>query len=206
MKTFFYRFVRALLLIALPALVFYVSTVLYVLDHMEGSPFVAADCAIIFGTAVRPVYGEDGTITSAIAGPGIDRRVSTAADLFREGRVHRLFLTGGEGEGNPVSEAQVMRRYAIANGIPAGRMTLEERSRSTWENLLYTRPLTSDCESVVAISDHYHIPRIALYAHAQGWSLPVIPATKRSPLLFTARNVLREALGIDWLVLLQLLT
>lgn len=206
MKKFLHRLLRALLFVTIPALMFYFTTVVYIVDRMRYQDFTAADCAVVFGTAVRPVYGSDGTVTSAIAGPGIDRRISTVADLFREGRVRRIFLTGGRGEGNPVSEAEVMRSFAISRGVPDERIIMEERSRSTWENLLFTRPLTYDCDSVVAISDHYHVPRIALYAQAQNWDIETYSAETTANWAFTAKSVLREALGIDWLVVLQLLT
>lgn len=190
----------AVLIIGLPLAVFYLMTVLYVAERMGGTGEQYADCGIVFGAAVHPIRNGSGSVTGLTAGPGIARRVSTAAELFDQGRLHRLFFTGGRGEGNSKSEARVMQQYAVSLGVPAGRITLEENSRSTWENLLYTRSLTEDCRSTLAISDGYHLARIRLIAGIQGWDLPTYPADHPPSILFTARSLLREAIGVDLLV------
>ncbi len=183
---------------------FYACTVYYVVDHMGGSATFPADCGIVFGTAVWPVFDKEGDIVNSTAGPGIRRRVSAAAELIKKGSLHRLFLTGGKGEGIQKSEGTVMREYALKLGIPAEKITIEDEARSTWENLENTRPLTSDCSSFVAISDSYHLARIALQAHAQGWEVQTYPAAPVPSRAFTVQSVLREAVGIDYLVFTSL--
>ena len=201
MKHFLLRWIRRVLLVVfLPAVLFYACTLSYVYDHMDGNAVLPADCGIVFGTAVWPVYNASGEITTSAAGPGIERRVTAAVDLVKKGSVHRLILSGGKGEGNQKSEAEVMRSVAIERGISSGVITVEDRSRSTWENLLYSRPLTSRCSSVVAISDSYHLARIALQAHMQGFALTTYPARTRPSQLFLLKSSLREAAGIDLLV------
>ena len=199
-----YRWFRRGAIIMLPVVLFYCCTLYYVYDHMDGNAVLPAECGIVFGTAVWPVYNADGKVINAVAGPGIRRRVSAAAGLYREGNLKKLFLTGGKGEGNRTSEGQVMGEYAQSLGIPRGDMTVEDRSRSTWENLLYTRSLTSGCKSIVAISDGYHLARIGLQAHLQGIPLTTYSAVEIESKLFTFRNLLREAMGIDLLVLSSL--
>ena len=173
---------------------------------MNGSGAQSADCGVVFGTAVRPVYDEQGRITAVTAGPGIARRVRTAVALYEQERLHRIFVTGGKGEGSRDSEAAVMKKLAVSLGVPETRITMEDQSRSTWENELNTRPLTLDCQSILAISDGYHLARIALIAHLQRWNVSTYPAEKKPPVVFTMENWLREAAGIDLLVVLRLLT
>lgn len=197
---------KTILFFAVSAAIFYTCTLYYVYDHMEGNAKFPADCGIVFGTAVWAVRNGAGEVVGATAGPGIERRVITAAHLVEEGSLRRLFLSGGKGEGNPKSEAEVMREVAREQGIPARLLMVEDRARSTWENLENTRPLTSGCSSVVAISDGYHLARIGLQAQIQGFALTTYPATPRPSMLFFLRSWLREAAGIDLLVLLQLLT
>ena len=197
---------RLIFLFCVPLAIFYTTTVLFVIQRSGGTGEKTADCAVVFGTAVRPIFNEKGEVIDLTAGPGIMRRVGTAARLFEQGSVHRLFFAGGTGEGNAKSEAEVMKEYAMSLGVPEGRITVEEGSRSTWENILEVRPLTFDCHGVIGISDGYHLARIHLIAHIQSWDLPVIAAEPRAPVLFVARNWLREAIGIDLLVLMQLLT
>lgn len=198
---------RLSLFFGLPLVIIYATTVLYVYQRMDGTGVQTADCAIVFGAAVRHVFNQEGDLIALTAGPGITRRVGTAAELYSHGSIRRLFFTGGRGVGNAKSEARVMLEYAVSLGIPAERITTEERSSSTWENLLYTRPLTVDCHGVLAISDGYHLARIRMIAHVQGWpQVQTLPAEPRPGMLFIARSLLREAIGVDLLVVIQLLT
>lgn len=192
---------RAFFFIVIPAFLVYACSLVYVLERMDGSATFPVDCGIVFGAAVWPVYNRAGDITTTTAGPGIERRVSAGARLYHQGNVKRLFLTGGKGDGHQRSEAEVMREYALELGVPADRIIVEGESRSTWENLLFTRPLTNGCNSIVAISDSYHLARISLQAQIQGWKLYTYPAETPPSRLFTLRSLLREAAGIDALVL-----
>ena len=132
-----------------------------------------ADCALVFGAAVY---------RGTQPGPAIVRRVGEAARLYREGQIQRLILTGGKGEGNQQTEAAVMRQQAIASGVRAHDIIIEDRARSTWENLLFAKNLTSDCSSVVAVSDQYHLGRIKLLALRQHWrGLMTWPAEEHPP-------------------------
>lgn len=166
-----------------------------------GNARLPADCAIVFGTAVRPVRDELGNTVSAQAGPGIQRRVAAATDLYRQGLVHRLFLTGGTGQGMRQSEAMVMMRLALDHGVRPDDIVLEGESHSTEENLLHTQPLTGGCSSFVAVSDRYHLARIRFLAGKMGWQLQTYPAQKTGGTVFEAFSVLREMLILSALTL-----
>jgi vancomycin permeability regulator SanA len=168
------------------------ALVLSVVSQFEGNAEFPVDCAIVFGAAV---HGTDR------AGPGITRRVRTAGDLYQEGKINRVFLTGGKGEGNKLSEAAVMKKVAMLAGIAPEAITLEDQSRSTLENIRNTKPLIEDCESVVAISDRYHLSRIAWLAlQHELHELQVHPASHHPPIHFQVRAVVREALAFVYLV------
>lgn len=183
------RFLSAVLLICVVFLAI-------IFAHFRGNARFPVDCAIVFGTAVRLVPGERGAAASVTAGPGILRRVKTAADLYKKGNVKHIFLSGGRGEGMPESEAEVMRQIALSSGIADRDIVIEDRSTSTKENLLFTRNLTSDCQSTVAISDRYHLARIELLALLQGWVLQTYPASPHADLAFEVQSVLREMVGM----------
>jgi len=169
-------------------LFFLLSVVIFSFDGT--AEMFPVDCAVVFGAAVH---------RGDIAGPGILRRVDTAAELYRRGDATRLFLTGGMGTSpyQRKSEAEVMRDVALELGVDASSLVLEENSMSTWENLLFTRPLTEGCASVIGVSDRYHLARIRFLAHKQGWeSLQTYPAAVHPPFLFEAHGVLREVLAL----------
>lgn len=148
------------------------------------------ECAIVFGAAVRE---------GSRPGPGISRRIETAVDLYHAGEIQTIILTGGKGAETLDSEAEVMRKLAMRLGVDPTDLRSEDRARSTWENLLFTRNLVEDCSKVVGISDRYHLARIAYLARLQGWEdLRTLPASRGPGLLFELRAVVREALGLAY--------
>lgn len=149
-----------------------------------------AECGIVFGAAIK----WDGT-----AGASSLRRVQTAADLYKDKQIERIFITGGRGEGMRFTEAEVMFNVAIEEGVDPSAITLEDKSTSTWENLLYTKPFIEDCTSIVAISDGYHLARIRLLANKQGWGdLQTYPSQELPTLRSELRNIVREILGMGY--------
>ncbi len=154
-----------------------------VLLNMKGDATFPKDCAVVFGAAVHNV-GDPG--------PGITRRVKTATDLYHEGKVRKIFLTGGKGDDFKESEAHVMRKVALLEGVDPSDIVLEEQATSTIENILYTKPLTLECESIVGISDRYHLARINMLAGMYDWSIETFPASPTPTRLFELKAVLRE--------------
>ncbi|MFH1444719.1 MAG: YdcF family protein [Candidatus Peregrinibacteria bacterium] len=145
-------------------------------------------CGLVFGAAVH---------RSSLPGPGITRRVGTATRLYHEGILQHIILSGGKGEDGMASEAEVMRDVALENEIPAGDLTLEDQSRSTWENLLNSRPLAGSCTTVIGISDRYHLARIAYLARRQGWEdVRTLPSDIEAPWYFEVRSISREVAAI----------
>lgn len=165
----------------------YAMSAIAVVLHFSGNTSFPAECAVVFGAAVRE--GDE-------AGPGIYRRVETAVHLYKEGSVQKLFLSGGLGEGNALSEARVMRDLAIEMGADPEVISLEEEATSTWQNIEFVQPLILDCESVVGISDRYHLARIRLTSWLQDAEMTVHPAERSAGFPFEAIAVLREAMGI----------
>lgn len=149
-----------------------------------GDAFLPVECGLVFGAAVH---------RSDDPGPGIMRRTGTATRLVREGKIERLIFTGGRGAASNESEAAVMRAVAMRSGIDPDMITLEEQATSTWENLVYARPLVEGCDGIVGISDRYHLARIRYLAQRQGWgTLPTYPADTPPHIFFTVRSAVRE--------------
>ncbi|MBI3619053.1 YdcF family protein [Candidatus Peregrinibacteria bacterium] len=198
------RIVVASVSASLLVVLIYVTTIGWVLAHERGSAHLPAECGIVFGATVHVVWNEAGTtIIGSEAGPGIRRRIDTAIDLYQKGLIHRLFLTGGKGEGMIQSEAEVMRRLAVRSGVRAGDIVTEPASRSTKENLEDVRPLVATCSSVIGISDGYHLARIEFLARQQGWNLTTYPSEVQTSLSFETASVLREAAGILYYMVLR---
>ncbi|SEF38208.1 Uncharacterized SAM-binding protein YcdF, DUF218 family [Amycolatopsis pretoriensis] len=93
------------------------------------------------------------------------RRVLAAED--RKGRSPLLITSGGQGPGEAVPEARAMADYLVERGVARERILLEDRSRTTRENLTYSvavmdeRKPRSRC---VVVTNNFHVLRAALLA------------------------------------------
>jgi uncharacterized SAM-binding protein YcdF (DUF218 family) len=125
--------------------------------------------------------------------------METAIRLYKQGAVSHLILSGGKGDSLKASEAAVMHQLALAGEIPESALTLEEKSHSTFENLRFSQPLISNCRSVVAISDDYHLARIKMLAQRVGITgLHTYPADTAPELTFELVSIGRETAAYLW--------
>jgi len=206
MKLLLSRLLRVFGVLTLLAVCVAGSVLFVVIRGRAGDAVLPADCGVVFGAAVHPVFDSNGKFISIDPGPGIQRRVETAVALYHAHQLQKLYMTGGRGEGMSVSEAEVMRDEAVREGVPTADISLEEQSHSTEENIRFTRPLTGSCSSVVAISDDYHLARIGWIARMQGWKLSTAPAQRKPDALFEAQSVFREVGALFMFTLKSLLT
>ena len=93
---------------------------------------------------------------------GLTRRLDLGVRLYLAGAAPLLLLCGG-GTG-PVPEAELMRRMALARGVPDALLLVEPNSRDTvenvWEAARLLRP--RGARLVLLVSDRAHLPRAAL--------------------------------------------
>ncbi len=150
-------------------------------------PAFPVDCALVFGSAV---YGWN------TPGPAMIRRTSTAARLYNEKKVKTLIFSGGRTSRTDQSEATVMQNYALRQGVPASAIRTEENSHSTLENLENSKPLTKNCQNIVAISDGYHLARIDLLSNQMDWgTLETFPADDTASLKTYEYSIVREVVA-----------
>jgi uncharacterized SAM-binding protein YcdF (DUF218 family) len=96
------------------------------------------------------------------------RRVEHAVELFRQGIAPALVLSGGGSGAEP--EAEIMRRAALAHGVPETALLIEPRSRDILGNARETAGLlrARGLRTVVLVSDCAHLPRAALLFRLAG--------------------------------------
>lgn len=110
----------------------------------------------------------------------------------------QLMLTGG---GTP-SEAQVGRDWLVQRGrVESARLSLETRSRDTFENLHQVRVMLTAHADLAILSSRFHLGRLRLYASQLGLTAPVVPAeTRWVPTPPNLAVTLREAAFVCWFV------
>ncbi|GAA3997499.1 YdcF family protein [Hymenobacter fastidiosus] len=93
-------------------------------------------------------------------GPGADRLTNTLW-LYRAGRIDRIIISGGSGAVGQVAHTEARDLYTLLRlaGVPRAHILLEERSRNTRENALFTKELLTqhpEIKSLVLITSAFH--------------------------------------------------
>ena len=134
------------------------------------------------------------------ASPALMRRVLKGAELFHAGEIDTIIVSGGLGK-YPPSEASMMHRILVANGVPDDAITIEDKSTSTYENFAFSKLLTNVSE-ITIVTDWYHIPRSWLVARHHGFRPDfACPSGRGANPGTQVRAAVREAIAIPYYLL-----
>lgn len=110
-----------------------------------------ADAAVVLGAAVW----------TADVSPVFRERINHAINLYRQGQVRKLIFTGGQGNPGEPTESAAARDYALQSGVPASDILIEEKSHTTYENILFAKEIAdrNGIKKVLIVSDPLHMRR-----------------------------------------------
>ncbi len=117
------------------------------------------------------VYGERASLSMV-------ERLEAAYEYLVEHKDSVCVLSGGQGDGENITEAECMYRYLVNKGIDASRLYKEEASTTTRENLQFSKQLieTERLNPVIAIAtSEYHEYRAGLIADSLGIKYAAVP-------------------------------
>jgi uncharacterized SAM-binding protein YcdF (DUF218 family) len=148
--------------------------------------------------------GVNGTVPSL----SLRVRLDAALDYLNEHPDMPVIVSGGQGGGEAISEAECMARYLIAHGIEESRIIREDRSTSTRENFAFSIELMvqngiDPADAFVFVTSDYHICRAARMAGVP-WAYGVAARLPHGA-YYTALEVnyfLREAAALAWEIVL----
>ena len=129
-------------------------------------------------------------------------RIDAAYDYLSAHPESRCVASGGQNNNEPISEASCIRNTLVARGIHPDRIYLEDRSRSTEENLTFSAELIrkEGLPTRVAIaSDNFHQLRAAVWARRGGldpWSIGCVTWWPLSPGYWAREAAAVTVLGI----------
>lgn len=160
---------------------------------------------MIYGTGVGKLQPPEGAtvvvLGSKVSGtvPSADLRVriDTAAAYLKEHPQSKCVVSGGQGVHELVTEAFVMKKNLVGNGIDASRILTEDASASTQENLSNSQALIekNGLNPVMAIvTDDYHQYRAGRIA--AGLKITSYPVCAPTPWYIFSSCYARELLAL----------
>jgi len=177
---------RILKLLVLALVLVSAITAIRIYAYSSKSVDINADAAVVLGAAVwtndvSPVFRE---------------RINHAIDLYRRGKVRKLIFTGGQGNQNEPTEAAAAREYALANGVPLQDILVEQKSHTTYENVVYAKQLAdaNNLKRLLIVSDPMHMKRAMTMASDAGLNAypSPTPTTKYQSLRAQMTELTRE--------------
>ena len=141
---------------------------------------------IVLGCYVR----EDG-----LPGGVLRKRVEAAikfanAQKKETGKAPTLIFSGGKGSDEPISEAESMKKYVIAQKYD-GEILLEDKSTTTHENFKFSKKLIKNANKIAFATTDFHIFRSGVFASKIGYhGIEGIGA--KSPWYFYYNALIRE--------------
>lgn len=138
-----------------------------IISGMVGGAGESVEYLIVLGAQVK------GTRVSK----ALEQRLSKALEYLQEHPNTFVIVSGGQGQGEDVSEAEAMKIWLMEQGIEKGRILEEDRSVNTSQNIRFSMKLMEDSTATVGIvSNDFHVFRATHIAKAQGLKAVPIPA------------------------------
>lgn len=143
-----------------------------------------ADYIIVLGAGVI------GTRVTPLLGARIDRGIQ----LLGSNPDAVLIMSGGQGKGEDIAEGEAMARYAREKGVSAEKIIVEGKSKSTEENLMFSRELMDKGNpKIVIVTTSYHVFRALILAKRQGMKCEGFGS--KTKWYFTLNALIREFMG-----------
>lgn len=110
-------------------------------------------------------------ISSEEVPPLLKSRLDKGIEYFQKNPKAIFIVSGGKGNDEPVSEAYAMKKYLLSQNISENQIILENQSRTTYENMLYSKKIIDKDwkdynlkPSIIFSTSNYHVLRAHLYA------------------------------------------
>lgn len=149
----------------------------------------AARLIVVFGAVVRP----DGSPSASLL-----RRARHGAAAAMAHPDAPVLCSGGVCRPGTPSEASIIARVLVEEGVPSARLLLDEASLSTLDNVEATvaQVRAGGHLSVIACSDAYHLPRIRILLALHGVRSLAWPCAEPAPFGHRLSMALRECLAV----------
>ena len=125
------------------------------------------DYIIILGSKIN----KDGTVTPLLKGRA-DKAIEFGKNQYEQTKKKIIYIpSGGQGKDEIISESQAIKNYLINEGIDKSQIIIEDKSRSTIENMINSKIIIDKNNKNAKISfstTNYHVFRSGVIANEHG--------------------------------------
>lgn len=190
------RILKILLVLIIIVFIGLIGLVLKIYTQANNNEAQTADAIVVLGASQ---WNEEPS-------PVFKARLNHAFYLYNEKISQNIILTGGVGEGETISEAQVGKNYLINKGVNEKNIFTENIGRTSWQSLNEAVKILDslNLNSVILTSDGFHMMRLKKMAKDLGievYSSPAFDSPIAKNKFIEFKYSLREA-GVFLLYLL----
>lgn len=178
------RYIVTFLVLAGVCIFLFIESLILYHANRDAEPDM--DYLIVLGAQIRGTR-----ITNSLK-----KRLNASEIYLKTNSDTLVIVSGGQGPGEDISEAEAMKKYLMDNGIAEERILVEDRSTNTVENIKYSKKLIVEEDAKVAlVTNGFHVFRSVSIAKKQGLENIQGLSAPSDPILLISYYV-REALGV----------
>lgn len=173
---------------------------------------IAAALQFVAVESVLAFNGRSGTETATdyliILGAGLKGetpspilygRLEAGVNYLRKYPGTQVVVSGGQGRGEDITEAEAMYRYLVSKGITENRIIVENHSTSTMENFKYSKRLIEQksgktVSEITFVTSNFHVFRAKMLAGRN--SLQSYAISCKTPASVTVQMYIREYMAL----------
>lgn len=140
-----------------------------IITSQEALELQDVDCILVLGCKVKD-NGEPS--------PMLLDRLITGTELYKEGAAPKILMSGDHGR-DTYDEVNVMKQYALDNGVPSEDVFMDHAGFSTYDSI-YRAKHIFEAKKVIIVTQEYHLNRALYLAHKLGLEAYGVPADLRN--------------------------
>ena len=156
------KYLKYILLIPIIMIIIVFSINLYVIQSTKKqiktnySALENIDCIIVLGAGV---WGNDPS-------PMLEDRLLKGIELYNEKVASKIIMSGDHGQ-TEYDEVNIMKEYAIKNGVPSKDIFMDHAGFSTYESIYRAKEIFG-AKNIVIVTQKYHLYRALYIANQLG--------------------------------------
>lgn len=159
-----------------------------ILVSAVSQPDEPVECVFVLGAGLN---GDRPTLV-------LKERLDNTLEYFEKNAGVKIIVSGGQGHGETITEAEGMKRYLVGHGMPESSVIKEEQATSTYENMIFSKKLYESMyqkklKKVMIITNDFHMQRSKLLAKRAG--LEPYGISSGTPFYIYPNVLLREYLA-----------